>query len=130
MGELQEILPLFEPNWTLSGREDGRISRVLQPFERWPSWIAMRWLCPLLLGAVGRPLPSIQTPKASFEVVREYPHETGCFTEGLSLNGSELLEVFESCGLTGKSYVRRYTLTTGATKQQARQGSFLSSEMR
>lgn len=53
----------------------------------------------------------------NFSVVRSYPHRTDCFTEGLFLNGTN--EVVESCGLTGKSYLRRYDLETGTTVQQA-----------
>ncbi|CAJ1407429.1 unnamed protein product [Effrenium voratum] len=60
---------------------------------------------------------SAAAPAANFEIIERYPHRTDCFTEGLSVNGTDP-EVFESCGLTGRSYVRRYDLRSGATKQQ------------
>ncbi|CAE8594576.1 unnamed protein product, partial [Polarella glacialis] len=80
-------------------------------------------LCVAILAAgmlpAGSALPAKQV---SFEVVSKYPHETSCFAEGLVLNvssgGASGPEVFESCGLTGKSYVRRYSLQSGQTLQQ------------
>jgi len=57
-----------------------------------------------------------EAPVVKYKVVKRYPHQTSCFTEGLFLNGSE--QVFESCGLFGESYLRSYDLTTGETHKQ------------
>jgi len=64
-----------------------------------------------------------------YEVARKYTHETVCFTEGLFLNdtGTEP-EVFESCGLYGRSYLRRYKLGSGETVQKASVPSEIFSE--
>lgn len=51
-----------------------------------------------------------------YSVAARYGHETNCFTEGLLLNASGS-EAFESCGLTGQSYVRRYNILSGQTLQ-------------
>lgn len=56
-------------------------------------------------------------PQVQFTIGRKYPHRSDCFTEGLFLNGSQ--EIFESCGLTGRSYLRRYNLETGDTLSTA-----------
>ena len=44
------------------------------------------------------------------EIVSSLPHDPTCFTEGLEFDGGILLE---SCGLTGKSSVRRVEALTG-----------------
>lgn len=58
-------------------------------------------------------------PTALYALKQTYPHETGCFTEGLfvNANGSVYDEAFESCGGLGRSYLRRYRLLTGETLQ-------------
>jgi glutaminyl-peptide cyclotransferase len=50
-----------------------------------------------------------------YEVVREYPHDTGAFTQGLIyLDGF----FYESTGLTGRSSLRKVRLETGEVIQQ------------
>lgn len=81
----------------------------------WVLWLLVRgaWS----KGSLGRTRGN-DMPHATYTVLKQFPHEKSCFTEGLSLNGSVGPEVFESCGLTGKSYIRRYNLQTGTTIQQ------------
>lgn len=55
--------------------------------------------------------------QAAYTLERRYPHDTNCFTEGLILTGSS--EVIESCGLTGRSYLRWYKLESGTTLRRA-----------
>ena len=43
-----------------------------------------------------------------------YPHDTAAFTEGIELFEGKL---YESTGLTGRSTVRRGTVTTGVSKK-------------
>eukprot|EP00913_Durusdinium_trenchii_P014041 g13182.t1 len=89
---------------------------------RWPGALSGRHVAVLLLlGCATRSRVCDATaPVATYEVVKKYPHESGCFTEGFSVNHTEGIapEVFESCGLTGRSYVRRYDLESGQTKQR------------
>jgi len=55
-------------------------------------------------------------PIVQYDVVKTYAHASNCFTEGLFLsNGTEVLE---SCGLTGKSFLRKYVLQSGQTLKQ------------
>uniref|UniRef100_A0A7S4WGD0 Glutamine cyclotransferase n=1 Tax=Alexandrium monilatum TaxID=311494 RepID=A0A7S4WGD0_9DINO len=70
---------------------------------------------------------SADVPKLDFNVIERFPHQQTCFTEGLFLNGSKH-EVFESCGLYGRSYLRRYHLRTGQTLQTARVPAQIFSE--
>ncbi len=56
------------------------------------------WALVLIAGSVyGQALP---TPRWSYTVVAQYPHETSAFTEGLLVHGDEL---FESTGIYGRS---------------------------
>lgn len=57
--------------------------------------------------------------KVQYHVGRRYKHDQKCFTEGLFLDAAGG-EVLESCGLTGRSYLRRYNLETGSTLQLGR----------
>ncbi|CAE7661477.1 QCT [Symbiodinium sp. CCMP2456] len=85
---------------------------MLQPYTRWKASDT-----PAMLGAVLACLlgPVVATPLATYKVEARFPHRVDCFTEGLVLNGSEVLE---SCGLTGKSVLRRYDLSSGQTKKE------------
>ncbi|WP_067531039.1 glutaminyl-peptide cyclotransferase [Nocardia crassostreae] len=56
------------------------------------------------------------TPSLRAEVVATHPHDTGAFTEGLEVDGPVL---YESTGLTGKSYIRATELATGAELARA-----------
>lgn len=59
-------------------------------------------------------------PTAAYVMGPKYLHQKLCFTEGLFLRpGSQEHEVYESCGLTGRSFVRRYSLRNGETLQFA-----------
>ena len=76
---------------------------------------------PLLLVAAAISLSAIsptacgdarsETVDAPFEIVAEYPHDTGAYTQGLVWQDSVL---FESTGRYGASQVRRVDLRTGA----------------
>jgi len=68
-----------------------------------------------------------KAPRLDFKVTARYPHQRECFTEGLFLNGSQN-EVFESCGLYGRSYLRKYKLNTGETVKTAKVPSRVFSE--
>src|SRR5262245_15668169 len=50
-----------------------------------------------------------------YEVVREYPHDTQAFTQGLIYLDGYL---YESTGVTGKSSLRKVRLETGEVIQQ------------
>ncbi|QLY31651.1 glutaminyl-peptide cyclotransferase [Nocardia huaxiensis] len=60
--------------------------------------------------------PADDTPRMRVEVVGERPHDTSAFTEGLEIRGSVL---YESTGLSGRSWVRATDTTTGATVARA-----------
>ena len=49
-------------------------------------------------------------PISTYQVVAEYPHDTGAFTEGLVYRDGEL---YEGTGLRGQSYLRQVDLETG-----------------
>jgi len=90
----------------------------------------MRWLPRAFIAFVALALPAEaygSAKKVSYRVLKKYSHETKCFTEGLFLTETGN-EVFESCGLYGRSYLRRYNLHTGATLQTARVPPQLFSE--
>ena len=56
------------------------------------------------------------TPKLlKYTIVNTYPHDTGAFTEGLEFYKDTL---YESTGLTGKSYLRKYDYKTGKVFKQ------------
>ena len=60
--------------------------------------------------AEGRAFAQTATPR----VEAVYPHDTAAFTEGLELFEGKL---YESTGLTGRSTVRRVTVTTGVIEK-------------
>ncbi len=55
------------------------------------------------------------TPAISYTLVKEYPHDTGAFTEGLEYIDGQL---YESVGQYGKSDIRKAELATGKVVQQ------------
>ena len=60
----------------------------------------------MCLAACSAPAPR----QYSVKVVREYPHDTGAYTQGLFFHGGEL---YESTGQTGRSSFRKVDLQTG-----------------
>ncbi len=61
-------------------------------------------------------LVSNVTPKAlKYTIVNTYPHDTASFTEGLEFYKDTL---YESTGLNGKSYMRKYDYKTGKIFKQ------------
>ncbi len=65
------------------------------------------WLC-------GLPVVDAQAPVCGFQIVAEYPHDAGAFTQGLIYVGDRLVE---STGLYGSSTLRRVELETGQVLQ-------------
>eukprot|EP00405_Crypthecodinium_cohnii_P029834 CAMPEP_0206503486 /NCGR_PEP_ID=MMETSP0324_2-20121206/54756_1 /ASSEMBLY_ACC=CAM_ASM_000836 /TAXON_ID=2866 /ORGANISM="Crypthecodinium cohnii, Strain Seligo" /LENGTH=377 /DNA_ID=CAMNT_0053992149 /DNA_START=28 /DNA_END=1162 /DNA_ORIENTATION=+ len=63
----------------------------------------------------------------NYKIVKQVPHKTDCFSEGLFMD-PDSHEMWESCGLTGKSYLRRYSFETGETLQMANVPKDLFSE--
>lgn len=61
--------------------------------------------------------PKLSIPHISFEVKRVVKHDQDCFTQGLQLYKGFL---YESCGLNGKSNVRKVNPTTGAVLKQTK----------
>ena len=54
-------------------------------------------------------------PVFSYQVVNSYPHDKAAFTEGLQfIDGA----MYESTGMEGTSWVRRYDLATGAVQAE------------
>ncbi|CAE6952311.1 QCT [Symbiodinium sp. CCMP2592] len=88
---------------------------MLQAFTAWKSSDMLAMLRAVLAYLLGP--GAVATPLATYKVEARFPHRVDCFTEGLVLNGSEVLE---SCGLTGKSVLRRYDLSSGQTKKEVR----------
>lgn len=72
------------------------------------------WVAPCA-GGGAESSSSAGAPVVSFTVSQKFPHRTDCFTEGLFVHGSKGTEIFESCGLYAKSYLRRYDLHSGNT---------------
>lgn len=71
----------------------------------------------LLISLLPRSLGLRDLKKATYTVEHRYPHEKKCFSEGLLINGSSR-EVFESCGLYGKSYIKKMSLDSGKVLQR------------
>ena len=73
--------------------------------------LPLRWvLVAGALVALGAASSAAQTPVCSFQVVAEYPHDPGAFTQGLLYAGGVM---YESTGLYGESTLRRVKLATG-----------------
>ncbi len=56
-----------------------------------------------------------RTPEFVVDVVREFPHDTAAFTQGLLWHDGAL---YEGTGEVGRSSIRRVTLETGAVEQR------------
>ena len=63
--------------------------------------------------------------KLSYEIVKEYPHDTKNFTEGFFLDGNT---VYESIGLEGKSKLMKYTLGSTTPILEVKQPDDIFSE--
>ena len=79
----------------------------------------MRCIPKLLLAAVFALLPlgcraQKKAEHWSIEVVKEYPHDTGSYTQGLFFHEGRL---FETTGLNGKSTLRINNLSTGEAQE-------------
>jgi len=62
------------------------------------------------------PAAPAEPPVWGYKVVKEYPHDSGAFTEGLFWSDGSL---YESTGLVGRSDVRRVRLEDGKVLQSA-----------
>jgi glutamine cyclotransferase len=58
---------------------------------------------------------SIQPKLLKYTIINKYPHDTGSFTEGLEFYKDTL---YESTGLNGKSFIRKYDYKTTKVFQQ------------
>ncbi len=54
-------------------------------------------------------------PVGGYTVVKAYPHDTAAFTEGLFYRDGF---IFESTGLKGRSFIRKWNLETGVSEQE------------
>lgn len=61
-----------------------------------------------------------QPPVISYQLIKTYPHDATCFTEGLQYVNGQLLE---SGGLYGKSSIRFTDLETGKVLKQVKLGN-------
>jgi glutaminyl-peptide cyclotransferase len=68
------------------------------------------WSVAVLAALLAVPVAGAQTPVCGYQVVAEYPHDPGAFTQGLLYSGGVL---YESTGLYGESTLRRVELATG-----------------
>ena len=72
----------------------------------------------LLLAAVlttGAPAFAATAPVGGYTVVKAYPHDPNAFTEGLFYRDGF---IFESTGLAGRSFIRKWNLETGVSEQE------------
>ena len=65
--------------------------------------------------AVGAPALAQTAPVGGYTIVKSYPHDTRAFTEGLFFRDGFL---FESTGLVGRSFIRKWSLETGFSEQE------------
>ena len=59
---------------------------------------------------VGAPVWAQTAPVGGYTIVKAYPHDTNAFTEGLFYRDGF---IFESTGLKGRSFIRKWNLETG-----------------
>jgi glutamine cyclotransferase len=64
---------------------------------------------------VGAPAHAATAPVGGYTVVKAYPHDTAAFTEGLFYRDGF---IFESTGLKGRSFIRKWKLETGVSEQE------------
>src|ERR1700757_4456225 len=74
--------------------------------------LRFRIACGLLAALVNA---AAQTPEYGYQVVHAYPHDRNAFTEGLEFRAGFL---YESTGISGKSWLRKVKLETGEVLQQ------------
>lgn len=78
----------------------------------------LRSLGGLVLAAVlsaGAPAWAASAPVGGYTVVKAYPHDASAFTEGLFYRDGFM---FESTGLAGRSFIRKWNLETGFSEQE------------
>lgn len=61
------------------------------------------------------PVSAATAPVGGYTVVKAYPHDTNAFTEGLFYRDGF---IFESTGLKGRSFIRKWNLETGVSEQE------------
>ena len=61
------------------------------------------------------PVHAATAPVGGYTVVKAYPHDTNAFTEGLFYRDGF---IFESTGLAGRSFIRKWNLETGVSEQE------------
>jgi glutamine cyclotransferase len=72
----------------------------------------------LLLAAaltISAPAFAATAPVGGYTVVKSYPHDPNAFTEGLFYRDGF---IFESTGLAGRSFIRKWNLETGVSEQE------------
>lgn len=72
-------------------------------------------LCAALCLAFVAPAAAAPAPVGGYTVVRSYAHDTAAFTQGLFYRDGFM---FESTGLAGRSFIRKWNLETGAVEQE------------
>lgn len=72
-------------------------------------------LCAALCLAFVAPVAAAPAPVGGYTVVRSYAHDTAAFTQGLFYRDGFM---FESTGLAGRSFIRKWNLETGAVEQE------------
>ena len=65
--------------------------------------------------AVGGPAFAASAPVGGYTIVKTYPHDANAFTEGLFYRDGFM---FESTGLAGRSFIRKWNLETGFSEQE------------
>ncbi|HJV40663.1 glutaminyl-peptide cyclotransferase [Caulobacter sp.] len=72
-------------------------------------------LCAALCLGLAAPAGASPAPVGGYTMVRSYPHDTTAFTEGLFYRDGF---IFESTGLAGRSFIRKWNLETGFADQE------------
>ena len=82
-----------------------------------PRVLALLGCAVIALAALGLPNGRAQSAKfQSYKILKTYPHDRACYTQGLQWIGSSFLE---SCGVLGKSNLREVTLSGKVMRQKA-----------
>ncbi len=72
-------------------------------------------LAAVLTACAPAPVSAATAPVGGYTVVKSYPHDTNAFTEGLFYRDGF---IFESTGLKGRSFIRKWNLETGVSEQE------------
>lgn len=72
-------------------------------------------LAAVLVACGPAPVSAATAPVGGYTVVKAYPHDTNAFTEGLFYRDGF---IFESTGLKGRSFIRKWNLETGVSEQE------------